>query len=371
MLLAPFKAVIPQLDKIGQLAPQDFSWDNVKELFPQYFERGLFIRHDRNALYIYKIISRDRQLVGLVANVDIQNWHDGSVKPHEKTQPREVEKQMQRMLKRGNAIKPLLLVHRPGNAIKLALWRAQTANPPMFSVVMEDGEEHVIYQVADSDQIDQILHAYDQHVEALYIADGHHRAAATMRIMESHPGSGPRGLFGMLVDHDQVVLHDYSRWISGLNNLTPVALLEALQLFCVVDELTHGEKPVASYEMTMLLNNTWYSLLWRPSFLISVFAEQSQPTAPQLLNDYILTPLLGIQDPRDDKRLQYIDGSQGHQGIEQAAKHDTGVGFCLHPLSIEEVYATADCDEVLPPKSTWFEPRVKNGIIIEHWYNYE
>jgi uncharacterized protein (DUF1015 family) len=181
--------------------------------------------------------------------------------------------------------------------------------------------------------------------------------------------NGPHGLFSVIMADDQITIHDYSRWVSSLNGMTAEDFLEAISLFCYVEPLETPDKPDFAFGMTMFLKGKWYSLFWRPSFLIQQAQSESDVLlATQLLNDFVLGPLLGITDVRKDRRLQYIDGMKGTNGItDMAIAEPDGVGFCLHPIEIEDVYKAADQGVSLPPKSTWFEPRIKNGFIVEKW----
>jgi uncharacterized protein (DUF1015 family) len=370
MLIKPFKAYLPQLKAIAKT--KGFAWEDVKENFPELLKKGFYQEAATFSLFLYEIETNGLKQQGLVGLIEAEAWEKGNLVPHEQTIATQVVKQKVLMIERNNAIKPILVTHPSHSAIKLALLRVKTANPPILTIKMNENETHTIYEISSNAMLDAVIQAYQRFVPKLYIADGHHRLAANLDLIKENEGKGdvgPRGIFVMMMGDDQVQIHDYSRWVTGMNGLTKKEFLEQIKPFCYIEQLSHADKPDFPMGMTLMLGKKWYSLFWRPSFLVSHFAGQPRLVlSAQLLNEYILGPILGITDVRTDKRLEYIDGRQGTAAIEALAKErDKGMGFCMYPIDISEVYQAGREGITLPPKSTWFEPRVLNGVLIDKW----
>ena len=242
-----------------------------------------------------------------------------------------------------------------------ALLAKAAASAPQVDVSADDGVRHQLWIVSDAAAIDALTRAFDA-LPAVYIADGHHRSAAAARVAASRKGNGAHGYFlAVLFPEREMTILDYNRVVKDLNGRTPEQLLAELRKNFTVETSDKPVRPAASNEFGMYLAGQWHRLTLRPELIPSDPIGRLPIT---LLSRNMIEPLLGITDPRTDKRIDFVGGARGLEGL--AARVDSGemaVAFALYPTQMHDLMAVADAGLIMPPKSTWFEPKLADGMV--------
>jgi uncharacterized protein (DUF1015 family) len=329
---------------------------------------GVLIRDSAPCYYVYRLTMGDHSQTGLVGAAPVAAYDDNRVRRHEFTRPDKEDDRVRQIDSVDAQTGPVLVVHQPRDDIS-AILNEITATPPLYDVTPPDGVGHAVWVVDDAAQIAQIDAAYGA-LDLLYIADGHHRSAAASRVTgirrkanPNHRGDEAYNRFLIVAfPADQVHILDYNRVVRDLNGLSPAAFLERLGEAFQVEPSDHPVRPAEPHTFGMYLAGDWYRL---------TAISPPGPDAPPLerldvglLTELLLAPVLGIGDPRTDKRIDFVGGIRGLEGLE--ARVDSGewaVAFALYPTGIEDLMAVADAGEVMPPKSTWFEPKLADGLV--------
>ena len=375
MRILPFKAIYPVLDQVPH--SNDF-FDTVKFQFHEYREKGLFQPTDVEAIYIYRITDTDgNKFTGVVSCVDVADYFSGNMKKHEKTILKNEELQSDLLQKRSAAIKPVLLTY-PSVRKNSSIWSdgEKTEKEPQlrnflldyienhkkFYIIHINGEKHCFWQIAEPEVIEQIQDIFKTEIPQAYIADGHHRSASFAALHHKLKSPKTAKMLCAFFPEEDLQIQAYNRTVADLNGMTQDEFLSELTHFFKVKVLKKGVKPYAKFEMTMLLGGKWFQLNWRKSEL-KEFAQGLVLLDVHLLNEKILKPMLGVKNIREDARVKYIEGTKSIKKIEDACPTE-GVAFCLFPVEFQDMVTIADSNGILPPKSTFFEPRMKNGLLV-------
>ena len=368
MQLTPFRATFPRLDKID--APEAF-FGTVKQDYRIFHGQGYFYKAERPALYIYRIERPERAYTGLVAGVDVKDYLDDRIRKHEYTLEPKEEKQMLLLRKRRAAVKPILLAHTSVDKISDWLQLFTEQNEPVLDIPFGRDECHKVWVIASPALIEEVQQLYRVHVPVTYIADGHHRTstAARMyqRMVDGEVSGDFNALFAAFFPVRDIEIRDFNRVVTSLNGNTPAAFIAKLSQVFEVEPLLEPARPRRKFELTMCLCEEWYRLRWKERVMLE-YADETVILDAMLLDHKVMSKILGIEDVRNDDRVKYIEGPKGVDGLlKQARKSEDSVAFCLYPVQMEEVMAVADLGQVLPPKSTWFEPRMKNGVLVREY----
>ena len=359
MKILPFKAVHPNLDQVPHT--NEF-FDTVKMSYRDYAVEGLFQKNDQEAIYIYQIKNAEgRKFTGIVACTDIKDYLDGHIKKHEKTIVTNEELQSELLHTRGAAIKPILLTYPSVKELNDLIFNYLDSNKK-FYVIQLGKEKHRFWKVSESDLIQKIQTIFAEKIPVSYIADGHHRSASFAALHEQLKSEKSEKMLCAYFAEEELEINAYNRIISNLNGLTADTFLEKLLIYFKIKVLKKGEKPYAKFEMTMYLEGRWFQLNWRKTQLKG-FADGLVQLDVHLLNEKILKPVLGVKNIRTDERVKYLEGSKSIESIEKATPTE-GVTFCVFPVEFEDMKEISDSDGTMPPKSTFFEPRMKNGLLI-------
>lgn len=362
MKILPFKAVYPNLDNVPH--SNDF-FDTVKFRYQEYTHEQLFNTSESEAIYIYQIKNKDKKKsTGLVTCTDIADYFEGKMKKHERTIIANEQLQSELLNTRGAAIKPVLLTHPSVSELDELITNYLDHNKK-FYVIELGGEKHRFWQITEPELVQKIQQIFEQKIPYTYIADGHHRSASFATLHEKKPTDKTTKMLTAYFPMEELEIKEHNRMISDLNGMTPDSFLEKLMDLFKVKVLKKGVKPYAKLEMTMYLDNKWFQLNWRKSVLKG-FADGLVLLDAHLLNEKILKPILDIKNVRDDARVEYIDGTKDIEDIEKTLKKlpTDGVVFCLYRVEMEDLITIVDSNGVLPPKSTFFEPRMKNGLLV-------
>ncbi len=370
MQILPFKAVYPNFDYITSAAS---FFATVKEEYDEYYKSGFFLGKEEKAIYIYQIEHTGIRRTGLIASIHIEDYLKQQLKRHEDTIAAKEQRQIQLLLKRKAAVKPVMLTHPVVPEIDEFLQSFTLEHPVFFEVpIPEKDEIHRFWVVEAADDIAAITKLFEEKVPCTYIADGHHRSAALAtlyhKLKDRLPGTFDH-LLCAIFPASQINIWDYNRVLDDLNGISATRFMA--ELSAIADIKFRGEafKPTRMHQMSMSINREWYEVSWKPE-LIEAYRNTGVILDTQLLNEKVLGDILGISDVRNEAGITYIEGPQGLEGIRRKLVHSpNGVAFCLYPVPFEAFVKMAESDQIMPPKSTWFEPRLVNGIIAHDFHH--
>jgi len=328
-------------------------------------EAGILRRDPGLCYYVYRLVMGDHRQTGLVAVACVDDYDSNRIRKHEFTRPDKEDDRVRQIEALNAQTGPVLLAY-PSRPHVDALLETIAAARPDVELVADDGIGHSLWVVRDGGQIDAITRAFDA-MEALYIADGHHRSAAASRVAASRRGngSGDAGSAGyfltVIFPHNQMKILDYNRVVRDLNGMSPETFLASLGGYFAVNPCPGACRPRAPGEFGMYLGGQWYRLNIHQDRIPD---DPVRRLDVSLLADNLLAPILGITDPRRDRRIDFVGGIRGLEELERRV--DSGemrVAFALYPTRMEDLMAVADAGEVMPPKSTWFEPKLADGLV--------
>jgi len=362
MNIHPFQALIPNEEIIS--SPQAH-FKAVKNRYGELKARGFFKQLKAPFLFIYRIEKEKKRYTGCLAEVDFNHYLNGDIRPHEATLAAREQISIERLLSRRAMIKPILLTHQPIPSLH-SLYEMVEAHAPLLDVhIRETDERHTLWIVPDQEIESQIIETYHQHLPMAYIADGHHRVAALRRIHKTKGGVIQR-VFSALFSFDDVDIYNFNRIIDLPSKLSPLQFLARVSKYCRIRILDKLKIPNQPFHLTMLLDGEWFELRWKKKLLHKHTDEEALPILDvDLFNRWIVGKILGIRDVRTNRHIHYIEGTADiDHWVEKVIDHPQRVGFLLHPMAFEDFRAIVNRGGMLPPKSTWFEPRMKNGLIV-------
>jgi uncharacterized protein (DUF1015 family) len=320
------------------------------------------VTEESPSLYVYRLRMGPHEQTGVAACCSLDEYERDLIRKHERTRRDKEDDRTRHILALRAQTGPVFLTYRASPAVDQVVARTMATKPPIFDFEAVDGVRHTIWRVEIRDEHDLI--AAFEAVPALYIADGHHRAASAARARQQLRGAqGTPGewdtFLAVAFPHDQMHILPYNRVVKDLGPYTPATLLAALR-----DRFTVADGPAVPKgrgQVAMYLDRRWHTIVLGdpPSH-----AGPAERLDVQRLQDAVLTPLLGIGDVRSDKRIDFIGGARGTAGLE--AQVDSGraaVAFSMYPVSIEDLMAISDAGGIMPPKSTWFEPKLRDGLL--------
>ncbi|MFT4006650.1 MAG: DUF1015 family protein [Lacrimispora sp.] len=343
-------------------------YEKAARMLKDWLEDGTFEEDRQKAYYIYKLVMNGRSQTGIVACSSIDDYIGGVIKKHENTREEKEVDRIRHVDATDAQTGPIFLAYRSNEAIN-RLVNAVTASAPLYDFVAEDGVSHRVWRVGDEDMICSIREAFAG-IPATYIADGHHRAASAVKVgikrRQENPGytgEEPFNYFlSVLFPDDQLMIMPYNRVVRDLNGLSKEECLDRIKegflVSCMGSEaFAPGEKG----SFGMYLDQKWYCLKAKDSLKSS---DPVKSLDVSILQDSLLSPVLGIGDPRTDKRIDFIGGIRGLKELERRCTEDMEVAFSMYPTSIQELFDVADAGLLMPPKSTWFEPKLRSGLFI-------
>lgn len=332
----------------------------------ELFVQDGVLKHDTEpAYYVYRQIVGDHAQTGIVACCSLDEYENGTIKKHEKTRPDKVADRTSHMLALRAQTGLIFLAYRGTETIDQILDRI-ISTEPLYDFVSDDGVEQTVWR---SSATDEITAAFAE-VPALYIADGHHRAEsaslARKELMSSNPGhdgSEPYNyVMAGLFPAEQLKILAYNRVVDDLEDLTNEEIIARISESFIVTE-TEKCKPQTHGEICMYLGGKWYDL----QFTVAYFREPDpiERLDVSILQHYVLEPVLGVADPRTDERIAFVGGIRGTEELEMIVNSgEARVAFSLFPTTMQDLFAVSDMGEVMPPKSTWFEPKLKDGLFV-------
>ena len=346
----------------------DRVYKKAHDLLWGMIEKGEFVQEEKAVYYIYELTMDGRVQTGITACASVDDYLNNIIKKHENTR---ADKELDR-IRHVEACEaqtgPIFLAYRSNEVISKIIDRIK-AKDALYDFTADDGIRHRVWIIDDDDDIDTIGRTFEG-IGQIYIADGHHRCASAVKAglkkREQFPdftGDEEFNYFlSVLFPHDQLMIMDYNRVVKDLNGLSEAEFLKGVEK--VFDVLQKGgvcQRPSKKGEVAMLLGGEWYLLAVKDEY------KSDNPVDGldvAILQNNILSPMLGITDPKTDKRIDFVGGIRDIEELERRVNTDSRAAFAMYPTSISELFAVADAGMLMPPKSTWFEPKLRSGLFI-------
>ncbi|PKM94167.1 MAG: DUF1015 domain-containing protein [Firmicutes bacterium HGW-Firmicutes-1] len=328
------------------------------------------IQDQKECLYIYQLTMDGRTQTGIVACTSIDEYINNTIKKHELTRAEKEADRINHVDYCDANTGPIFLTYKAKESINTAVSNWIANHKTEYDFVADDSIRHAVWVLDDTEIIHQLQEGFKM-VDSLYIADGHHRAASAVKVglkrREANPNDDGTDEFNyflsVIFPDEQLKIMDYNRVVKDLGGLTPEAfMLEVEKNFDILETSKEQIRPIKKCTFGMYLEDTWYLLKTKEGSYNSADPVLSLDVSILQLN--LLAPILGIGDPRTDNRIDFVGGIRGLGELERRVKEDMTVAFALVPTSIEELMNIADVDELMPPKSTWFEPKLRSGLFI-------
>lgn len=338
----------------------DMLWDMVK--------KGEFITEDRPAYYVYELVMNGRSQVGIAACASVDDYENQVIKKHENTRADKEADRIRHVDICNAQTGPIFLAYRRREEIEKQVEKAMQ-NKPVYDFTAEDGIAHRIWVIDDEESVAIIQKGFSQ-VDSVYIADGHHRCASAVKVSQKRRENNPdytgqeafNHFLSVIFPDDQLMIMDYNRVIKSLNGYSEEEFLVKVQEIFITEESgTEPYHPKKKGEIGMYLQGVWYKLNIKPEMLKD---DPVKDLDVSILQDYLLNPVLNILDPKTDGRIDFVGGIRGLMELERRVHTDCKVAFAMYPTSIHELFAVSDAGKLMPPKSTWFEPKLRSGLLI-------
>ncbi len=348
----------------------DMVYQKAHDLLWGMVADGRFVKEEKRCFFIYELTMNGRTQTGIAACASIDDYESKVIKKHENTRA-DKEKDRIRHVDACNAqTGPIFLAYRSHEAINQVVNQVKQQDP-LYDFVSEDGIRHRVFRMDEESQIQEVQRAFAQ-IQEIYIADGHHRAASAVKVglmrREQNPGYTGEEEFNdflsVLFPDDQLMIMDYNRVVKDLNGLEQESFLQEMKKrFDIVEigKKGEGQKPSQKGTFSMYLDGNWYLCTIKTADIPS---DPVKSLDVSLLQNLLLEPVLGIHDPKTDARIDFVGGIRGLEELERRVAMDCKVAFAMYPTDISELFAVADAGLLMPPKSTWFEPKLRSGLFI-------
>lgn len=364
-----------KIDRAETQFPEDVDtydpkvYEKAKELLNSMLQDGSFIMEDSPCYYIYELTMDGRSQTGIVACSSIDDYQNEIIKKHEKTREDKELDRIRHVDITDTHTGPIFLVYRSVSVINQIVEDAKQ-EAPLYDFVSSDGIRHRVFRISDQDAIQKLEKAFAE-IPCTYIADGHHRCASAVKVgqkrRKEHPGYTGEEEFNrflsVLFPDDQLAILPYNRVVKDLNGLSVSEFLSALEKagFTVSAPQKEAISPSSKGSFGLYLNGSWYLVT---ASLPLLSDDPVKGLDVSILQDRILGPILGIGDPRTDKRIDFVGGIRGLSELERRVSEDMTLAFSMYPTSIKELLSVADAGLLMPPKSTWFEPKLRSGLFL-------
>jgi uncharacterized protein (DUF1015 family) len=346
-------------------------YEKARDNLQQMIAEGVLIRDNRDSLYIYKQVMNGRVQIGLVGCTSIDDYLNNIIKKHEYTRADKEQDRINHVDYCNANTGPIFLTYRARKEINELINSWLENQQPVYDFVSEDKIGHTIWVIDDALLINKLTAAFAG-VEYLYIADGHHRSASAVKVglkrREQHPdykGNEEFNFFlSVLFPDEQLYIMDYNRVVKDLNGNSEAEFMNKVLEKFLIHEVSGGcsLKPEEKHTFGMYLDGIWYKLTAKEGTFNA--QDPVDRLDVSIMQNNLLKPILGIEDPRTDKRIDFVGGIRGLQELECRVQEGMKVAFAMYPTTIDDLMAIADADKVMPPKSTWFEPKLRSGLFI-------
>jgi uncharacterized protein (DUF1015 family) len=344
-------------------------YEKAKENLEAFIKRELLFREEKECYYIYQLIMNGRSQTGLVCVSSVDDYENDIIKKHEFTRPEKEQDRINHIKTTGAQTGNVFLAYRNHAAVDELIEKWKATKNPVYDFTAEDSIQHTIWIVNDSKATEQITQLFAAEIPFTYIADGHHRAASAAKVRKALGNNTYEGVnyfLTTLFPSNQLYIMDYNRLAKDLNGLSTADFMKQLEQKFTVQPASSAVQPAQLHEFGMYLDGAWYKLTAKAG----TYTEDPIGILDvTVLQNNVLDSLLGIQDPRTDKRIDFVGGIRGLGELEKRVNSgEMKVAFSLYPVSIEQLFAIADSGNVMPPKSTWFEPKLRDGLLTHLIY---
>lgn len=352
-------------DEVDTYAPQvyqkahDILWEMIRE--------GAFTRDVKPCYYLYELTMHGRVQTGLVACASIDDYLNGVIKKHENTRSDKEQDRINHVDACNAQTGPIFLAYRRREALEEITAEVKKGQP-LFDFTSDDGVLHRGWRISEEEKMEAVTDQFAG-IEQIYIADGHHRAASAVKVgqlrRKANPGYDGTEEFNyflsVLFPGEELMILDYNRVVKDLNGLSEEAFIQKIEAVFELEKVEAAVRPERKGTIGMYLKGHWYHLEVREAYCSD---DPVEGLDVSVLQREVLSAILGIQNPKTDKRIDFIGGIRGLQELERRVNEGGEVAFAMYPTSIEELFDVADAGLLMPPKSTWFEPKLRSGLFI-------
>ena len=341
-------------------------YEKAGAMLQQWIMDGIFMKEQKKCYYLYELTMAGRTQTGIVACASVEDYENNVIKKHENTRFEKERDRISHVDACNAQTGPIFLACKEDSVLeqKMVQWKEQE---PIYDFVAEDQVRHRVFLIEKEEEI-QFLTEHFKEIPALYIADGHHRAASAVKVSQKRreENGGKKDeeysyFLSVIFPANQLKILDYNRVVSDLNGNTELEFLEKVQQEFTIQQVKEAFRPEKKGQFGMYLNGQWYQLTVKDSMSSNDVVEKLDVS---LLQDRLLNPILGIHDPKTDERIKFVGGIRGLKELERLVDEGDAVAFSMHPTSMEELFQVADAGRLMPPKSTWFEPKLRSGLFI-------
>lgn len=339
-------------------------YDTAKENLTAFISRNILFKESKACYYIYRLIMNGKSQTGLVCGSSVDDYESNLIKKHEFTRPEKELDRINHIKTTGAQTGNVFLAYKNVAEIDALIEKWCSDRNPQYDFIADDNIQHSIWIVNDDNIISKITELFKSKVPCTYIADGHHRAASAAKVRASL-GSAAKESAGFflttLFPSNQLHIMDYNRLVKDLGTLSKAEFLNQLENNFSVEKVNEAYRPEALHHFGLYMNHQWYKLISKPDTFTDDPIGILDVT---ILQNNILDPLLGILDQRTDKRIDFVGGIRGLEELERRVDSgEMAIAFSLYPVSIQQLFDIADSGNVMPPKSTWFEPKLRDGLL--------
>ena len=363
-----------RIDRPETQFPEDYDmyapevYEKASEMLQEMITRGEFVMENKPAYYVYELVMNGRSQTGIAACASVDDYENQVIKKHENTRAEKEADRIRHVDVCNAQTGPIFLTYRRRDDIQNQVEEAMKKQP-IYDFTADDGIIHRMWVIDDEQSVRTINEGFAQ-VDTVYIADGHHRCASAVRVSEKRREQNPdytgkeefNYFLSVIFPDDQLYIMDYNRVVKSLNGYTEEEFLEKTKEIFQTEEMgSTPYHPAKKGEIGMYLNDTWYKLSIKPEMLSG---DPVKDLDVAVLQNHLLEPVLGILDPKSDGRIDFVGGIRGIEELEKRVKTDCKAAFAMYPTDIHELFAVSDAGKLMPPKSTWFEPKLRSGLLI-------
>lgn len=345
----------------------DCVYDKARELLDSRIADGTFITDTDKAYYVYELTMNGRTQTGIAACASIDDYNNNIIKKHENTRADKEQDRINHVDRCSAQTGPIFLAYRADEVIRNEVAKAKETKP-LYSFTSPDGIRHQVYKISNAQSVENIEKAFAG-IDDIYIADGHHRAASAVKVglkrRKEHPDYTGEEEFNyflsVLFPDEELMIMPYNRVVKDLNGYSKEEFIKKIEEKFEIEESAAAVEPAYKAKFGMYLDEKWYKLKAKKDILSD---DPVDGLDVAILQNNLLEPVLGIHDPKTDKRIDFVGGIRGLLELEKRCHTDCVLAFSMYPTSIAELFAVADAGRLMPPKSTWFEPKLRSGLFI-------
>lgn len=344
-------------------------YEKAKENLNALEKNGICEQDEKPMLYIYRQVMNGREQTGIVGCTAVDDYLENKIKKHEFTRADKEADRIHHVDTCDANTGPIFLTHRENKTVSDITVNWKNTHSPVYDFVSDDGVGQTVWVVDDDETVKRLVEEFKD-IPYLYIADGHHRAASAVRVGQRRRGEGEYDknaefnfFLSVIFPCDELKIMDYNRVIADLNGFTAEEFLEKISGKFTVEKAEQSPfAPQSRHTFGMYLDGAWYKITAKPQYINE--ADPVERLDVSILQNNLIAPILGIEDPRTDKRIDFVGGIRGLKELERRVAEGMRLAFSMYPTSLEELMDIADAGKVMPPKSTWFEPKLLSGLFI-------